>query len=177
MRWNVHGERPIYESEWVSLSMVDVELPDGRRFEHHVVKGGRAAAGAVVHHPDRGLLLLWRHRFITDAWGWEIPAGMVDEGETPEQAALREVEEESGWRVTGPLTPLCSFAPMSGIFDRTFHLFGATDATLIGDPTDVNESDRVEWVPVADAAELVRRGDVHDGFGLVAVLWALSLGV
>jgi 8-oxo-dGTP pyrophosphatase MutT (NUDIX family) len=52
-------------------------------------RGRRPAAG--VHDPDRGVLLLWRHRFITDSWGYEIPAGGVDEGETPAQAATREL--------------------------------------------------------------------------------------
>jgi 8-oxo-dGTP pyrophosphatase MutT (NUDIX family) len=75
----------------VRLALVDVEIPGVRRFEHHVVRVPRPAAGAVVHDPDRGVLLLWRHRFITDSWGYEIPAGGVDEGETPAQAATREL--------------------------------------------------------------------------------------
>src|SRR5207302_72068 len=96
VRWTVHGERPIYESDWVSLSMADVELPDGRRFDHHVVRAGAPAAGVVVHDPDRGFLLIWRHRFITDRWGWEVPAGRLDEGESAEDAAARETLEETG---------------------------------------------------------------------------------
>ena len=48
----------------------------------------RAAAAAVVRDPERGVLLIYRHRFITDSWGWEVPAGGVDPGETPEQAAV-----------------------------------------------------------------------------------------
>jgi ribosomal protein L34E len=36
MRWQVHGERSAYESDWRSLRLVDVEIPGGRRFEHHV---------------------------------------------------------------------------------------------------------------------------------------------
>ena len=88
MKWTVHGERLLYESPWVELELVDVELPDGQRFEHHVVRMPNKAAGAVVHDRDRGVLLLWRHRFITDAWGWEIPAGRIDPGEEP-GAALK----------------------------------------------------------------------------------------
>jgi hypothetical protein len=81
VRWHVHGERSLYESEWVCLSLVDVELPSGRRFEHHVVRMPASAAGVVVTDPDHdGVLLLWRHRFTTDTWGWEIPAGRVDAG-------------------------------------------------------------------------------------------------
>src|SRR3954447_18080616 len=87
MRRTVHGEKPLYESEWVSLTLVDVELPDGRRFDHHVVRMGHPAAGVVVHDPARGLLLIWRHRFIPDAWGWEIPAGRLDPREAGAAAA------------------------------------------------------------------------------------------
>ena len=69
MRWTIHGERSLYESDWVRLRLVDVELPDGHRFEHHVVRLPRDAAGTVVIDPERGVLLLWRHRFVTDGWG------------------------------------------------------------------------------------------------------------
>ena len=48
MQWTVHGRRSIYESAWVSLDLVDVELPDGQRFEQHVVRMARPVAGAAV---------------------------------------------------------------------------------------------------------------------------------
>ena len=95
----MHGERSVYESEWMSLSLVDVELPSGKRFEHHVLRMPCDAAGVVVDDPERGVLLLWRHRFISDTWGWEVPAGRVDPGETPEECAARETLEETGWTV------------------------------------------------------------------------------
>ena len=44
MRWHVHGERSLYDCEWVRLSLVDVVLPCGRRFEHHVVRMPASAA-------------------------------------------------------------------------------------------------------------------------------------
>jgi 8-oxo-dGTP pyrophosphatase MutT (NUDIX family) len=108
MRWTVHGERWIYESEWVGLSLVDVEQPSGARYEHHVVRMPAQAAGVVVMDDDRGVLLLWRHRFITDSWGWEVPAGRIDAGETPLAAGGRETLEETGWE-PGPMRPLASY--------------------------------------------------------------------
>ena len=89
MQWTIHGERAIYESPWISLHLADVELPDGQRLEDHVLRYPQQAAGTVVTDPERGVLLLWRNRFITDVWGGEIPAGRVEPGETPGEAAAR----------------------------------------------------------------------------------------
>ena len=174
MRWTVHGERPVYESEWMRLVLVDVEIPEGARFDHHVVRFPNSASGTVVHDPDRGILLLWRHRFITDTWGWEIPAGRIDPGETPEQAAVRETVEETGWR-PGPLRKLCAYAPSNGSSDQVFHLFTASAATHVGEPTDPGESERIDWVPVEDVRRLIAGGEVYDGLSLTALLWTLAL--
>lgn len=173
MRWIVHGERPLYESEWVGLALVDVEVPGGDRFEHHVVRMPGHAAGAVVHDPDRGLLLLWRHRFITDTWGWEIPAGRIDPGESGAQAAARETLEETGWR-PGPLRPLVTYQPSNGLSDQRFELFLANGATHLGDPSDPGEAERIEWVPVDEVRRIVRDGEMIDGLSLTAVLYALA---
>ena len=172
MRWTVHGEERIYESEWVSLALTDVEIPGGARFHHHVVRVPCSASGVVVVDDARGLLLLWRHRFITDTWGWEIPAGRVDPGETPEAAARREVLEETGWRVDH-LRPLVSYQPTNGLSDQVFHLFVGTGATHVGDPTDPGEAERIEWVPVARVRQLARDGAIVDGLSLSAILYAL----
>jgi 8-oxo-dGTP pyrophosphatase MutT (NUDIX family) len=176
VRWTVHGERSLYESEWMSLYLADVELPDGQRFEHHVLRIPSEAAATVVHDPERGLLLLWRHRFITDSWGWEIPGGRIDEGETPEQAAARETLEETGWRA-GPLRPIGAYHPLAGAVEQRFHVFLAEGAEHVGDPRDTFEAERVEWVPVARVRELIRAGEVSDGYSLTGLLWALELGL
>ncbi|MET0894687.1 MAG: NUDIX hydrolase [Acidimicrobiia bacterium] len=175
MRWTVHGERELYNSDWVRLTLVDVEIPNGERFEHHVVRMPNFAAGTVVCDPDRGLLLIHRHRFITDTWGWEIPAGRIDPGETAEVAAARETLEETGWR-PGPLRPLLVYQPTNGLSDQRFHIFSADGATHEGDPTDPGEAERVEWVPVDEVRALVQRGEMLDGLSLTAVLWALQFG-
>jgi 8-oxo-dGTP pyrophosphatase MutT (NUDIX family) len=151
----VHGERFLYESPWVSLSMVDVEVPDGQRFEHHVVRSTGPAVGVVVTDPERGVLLLWRHRFMTDEWGWEIPAGAVDPGEDLEVAAAREVLEETGWRV-GPLTHWLRWHPQSGRSDQVFEVFGADMAGSVGPVR--GRSDRVGSVRPAPGADRHRRG-------------------
>jgi 8-oxo-dGTP pyrophosphatase MutT (NUDIX family) len=175
MRWQVHGERSLHESDWMSLRLVDVEIPGGPRFEHHVVRYPLPATGTVVHDPARGVLMLWRHRFITDSWGWEIPAGRAEEGESLADAAAREALEETGWR-PGPLRLLVSFHPSNGSSDQTFHIFLADGATHVGEPTDPSESERIEWMPIPKLRDLVARNEVRDGLSLAGVTTALALG-
>ena len=173
MRWTVHGERILYESRWVRLAIADVELPDGERIEHDVVRLPREAALALVHDQGRGLLLLRRHRFITDSWGWEAPAGEIDDGEAPEDAAARETLEETGWR-PGPIRHLFSYFPMNGRVDQRFHVVLADGAEHVGEPADRNEAERVEWLPVERVRELIHAGEINDGYSLTALLWFLA---
>lgn len=176
MRWRVHGERWIYQSRWVSLAVTDVEIPGGERFEHHVVRMPRDAAAAIVHDGEEDrVLLIHRHRFITDTTGWEIPAGRIEEGEEPIAAAEREALEETGWR-PGPLSFLFSYYPAAGLTDHRFHVFVADGAEHVGEPRDFGESDRIEWIPAADLRALIRRGEITDGYSLTALLWFLQTG-
>ena len=173
MRWTVHGERTLYASDWMSIALGDVEVPGGSRFEHHVVRMPRPAAGVVVTDPDRGVLLLWRHRWTTDAWGWEIPAGRVEVGEELADGAAREVLEETGWR-PGPLTHLVTYHPTSGSSDHTFALFVARGAEQVGAPSDPAEAERVEWLPAERVRAEVGAGAVVDGLSLTALTWCMA---
>jgi 8-oxo-dGTP pyrophosphatase MutT (NUDIX family) len=176
MRWTVHGERSLYDSDWIRLHLADVEVPGLRRFEHHVVRMPAHAAGVVVRDADRGVLLLRRHRFITDTWGWEVPAGRIDAGETPLETARREVEEETGWRPLN-VQPLVSYYAANGVSDLTFHLFAAEGAEYVGERTDLTEAERVTWVPAANVRELVMTGGMPDGLSLTALLFAMARGL
>jgi 8-oxo-dGDP phosphatase len=172
-RWAVHGERALYESEWVTLALADVELPNGERFEHHVIRMPQQATAVVVHDLGLGLLMLWRHRFITDTWGWEVPAGRIEPGESPEQAGARETLEETGWS-PGPLRPLGTYHPANGFTDLRFHVFAAEGAFYEREPDGV-ETDRVEWIPLDRVHELIADGEISDGLTLTSLLWYLSL--
>lgn len=173
MEWTVHGRRPIYESPWVSLDLVDVELPDGRRFEQHVVRMGRPVAALVVVDERERVLLMWRHRHVTDTWGYEIPAGRVEEGESAEETAVREAEEETGWR-PGPVRPLVTSQPSNGSIDSHHHLFLADGAEYIGPPTDITEAERIEWVPLGDVRGLIAEEKIVSGPTLIGLLHVLS---
>jgi len=174
VRWTVHGERAVYESPWMTVTLADVEIPGERRFEHHVLRMPCHASGVVIEDPARGVLLLWRHRFTTDTWGWEVPAGRIDPGETPVEAGEREAYEETGWR-PGPLTHLTTYFPHNGTSDATFHLFRAEGATYVSEPIDTSESERVEWRTWDQIRDALAAGEVGDGLSMTALLWVLAM--
>ena len=174
-RWTVHGEQRVYSSYWIDLRLADVELPDGTRFPHHVVRMHRDAVGVVAIDRDRGILLLHRHRFVTDTWGWEIPAGAVDEGETLVEAAVRETVEETGWR-PGRLELIGWSYPSNGLMDQRFHYFVADGAEHVGEPSDVAEVERVEWMPVDEVRRLLAADGLRDGLSVTGLALALAQG-
>lgn len=167
MKWQVHGERSVYSSDWVSVSLVDVEVPGVRRFEHHAVEAGDAA-GVVLLDPDDRVLLLWRHRFLHDAWGWEIPAGIIDEGEDALAGARRECIEETGW-APGELTRLYGFAPVAGLTRQRFTVFRARAVEQVGEPAP-DEHSHMEWMTVDQVREVLDAEQVLDGMSVIGLL-------
>jgi 8-oxo-dGTP pyrophosphatase MutT (NUDIX family) len=172
--WRVHGERPLYTSEWLNVSLAEVELPDGKRFDHHVVRLPHPAVGVVIHDAERGVLLLRRHRFITDTWGWEIPAGRVEPGETLEQAGERESVEETGWRPLD-LEYLGFSHPTNGLMEQRFEYFLAPRAEHVGD-FDRTETESIAWFARDDVRTLIEQGEVPDGLSVTALGMAFALG-
>lgn len=169
----MHGERVVYGSDWVSVGLVDVTLPSGRRIDHHVVRVPRPAVATVVVRDPGEVLLIRRHRFITDTWGWEVPAGGVDRGETPLEAAARETREETGW-APGPLEQVLTYHPSNGLSDQVFHVFCGRGAEHEGAPTDPDEAAEVGWRDLGQVRELIADGEVTDGLSLTSLLWALD---
>ncbi|MEC4015227.1 NUDIX domain-containing protein [Streptomyces sp. H27-D2] len=170
--WQIHGERTVYDNPWVKLALVDVEPPGVERFEHHVVRLQHVAIAAVVDDADR-VLMLWRYRFVPDRWGWELPGGIVDAGEDALHTALREVEEETGWRPDS-LEHVVTYQPMVGMVDSPHEIFVGQGAQHVGDPTDAEEAGHVEWVPLAAIPALMARDELMGSGTLVALLHLLA---
>lgn len=171
--WTAHGERVAYDSPWVRVNLVDVEAPDGNRFDHHVVELSRIAVALVVDDRDR-VLMLWKYRFVTEQWGYELPGGMVDDGEEPAVAAARETAEESGWQVRDRPEHLLTIQPLPGQVRAPVEVYLWRDAEHVGDPTDPQEVGAVEWVDIARAPELVARGELLGAATATALLLYLD---
>jgi len=173
--WLIHGERDLYSSEWVRLSMVDVEPPAGGRFEHHVVTIAPAAMTAVLDQAGKHVGLIWRHRFAPDVWNWELPGGLVDDDEDPAETARRELVEEVGLSVEG-LRHLVTFEPMIGMVRSAHHVYAATALDGASEPTELNEGSGLQWIALDSIRQRIDDGEVRNSGTLVALLHLLAFG-
>lgn len=176
-RTQAFGERTVYDNRWVRLTQVEIEPPDGRRFWHHVVRLQRIALAAILDSTGEALLMTQRHRWAIDTVGWELPGGIVEQGESGAECAAREAEEETGWRPDSTLQHILSFEPMPGMVVTPHEIYLGRGATQVGEPTDLEEAGLVEWVDLSDAAKLARSGQIAGSGSLVAVLHILAFGV
>jgi 8-oxo-dGTP pyrophosphatase MutT (NUDIX family) len=170
--WTVHGRRAIYQSPWVELWLDDVEDSAGRRFDHHVVRVPREAVTVAILNAAGEVLMMYRHRFIPDAYQWELPSGWIDPDEKPEDAARREAAEETGWQ-PGELHSLGTCNADNGLVQLRSHLYYTDDATHLGEPTDPAETATLAWFPLGRVQQLIDDDLVTDAPILVTLLRVL----
>jgi 8-oxo-dGTP pyrophosphatase MutT (NUDIX family) len=168
-QWIIHGEREIDATRRLRLSIAQVELPDGARFEQYVLRIPAASMCLLVDEKNR-VLMLRRHRFILDRWVWELPGGYLEEGEDPSECAAREAEEETGWRPSS-VEHLVTFQPMVGMADAANHLYLGRDAVYVAAP-DVNEPGEVAWIDLDEVPGMIADGRVVGAASVIGLMAA-----
>jgi 8-oxo-dGTP pyrophosphatase MutT (NUDIX family) len=172
-RWIIHSERLVDETRRLRLSIAQVELPEGVRFEQYVLRMPKAAMTVVLDDARECVLMIWRHRFVPDCWTWELPGGYVDPNEDPALTAAREVEEETGWRPRN-ITLLTRFQPLVGTADFENLIFLSEGAEDTGEPADINEAARVEWINLGSVRDRISRGEIIGAGTQIGLLHMLA---
>lgn len=132
--------------------IVTLEVLDGR---YEVVR--HADAVAVLVADGRRVLGVRQRRVAVASDTWEIPAGLIDPGETPDQAARRELAEEVG--LTGRLDAVASFYVSPGFTDERTYLFRATELSEHRLDGDDDEDLTPEWRDALEVWQAVANGD------------------
>jgi 8-oxo-dGTP pyrophosphatase MutT (NUDIX family) len=170
-RWKVLDERVVDENPRLRLSVATVELPDGTVFDQYVMRTPRGAMTVVLDDDSERVLLIWRHRFVTGQWLWELPGGFIDPGEDGAAAAAREVEEETGYRPRS-IEPILTFNPIAGTADTAYELYLARGADHVGTP-DPNETEAIRWIPLTELPGLITKGEISGAATIIGVQHAL----
>lgn len=165
------GERRAWTGRRLSVSVVDVEAPDGSRHPREVVRHPGAVAVAPLHD-DGTVTLVRQYRAALDQDLWEIPAGLRDvDGEPTEETARRELAEEAGLRADR-LEPLVTFHNSAGFSDEAVVIYLATGLSDVPDDRQGVEEQHmlVERKPLTEALAMVDDGRITDAKTVIAVL-------
>lgn len=126
----------------------------------------------ILPMKDGKVILQRQYRYPIQGWQWELPGGFVDEGETPQEAAARELKEETGYEA-GQLCPLGAFYPSFGSTNEKIYLFFAECRAQSGCHREPGEVIQMQELPKEEFRKLVQSGEFMHGAGLAA--WARYL--
>lgn len=170
----VLSSRRLHDGRIVKLSVDEVRLPNGNVVSLEVVRHPGASAVVPVDH-ERNVILVRQYRHATGSWLLEVPAGKLDHpGESPEDCALREVEEETGYRA-GRLVSLGWIWTTPGFTDERIWLYLARDLTATRANLQADEVLTVEKLPLDEAARRAASGEIVDAKSVCALLRAVAL--
>jgi ADP-ribose pyrophosphatase len=133
-----------------------------------------------LHHTERGTALLvnqFKYPSYEKGPGWitEVVAGMIDKGETPEEAIRREIQEETGYRADS-VEHISTFYVSPGGSSERIILYYATVSGVgrrskSGGLASENEDIKLIELPLADAFDQLRRGEIADAKTIIALMW------
>jgi ADP-ribose pyrophosphatase len=138
-----------------------IDEKSGFQIKRSVVRHRGSAVMLAVDDKKR-ILLVRQYRLPADRYLWELPAGKVDEGEKPLQAAKRELVEETGYKAK-TWTKLASFFVSPGFVQERMTIYLAKDLTA-GEATPM-EDERIEakWFKRKEVAKMIDDSEIEDG--------------
>ena len=159
----------VFSGRRFAVTVEDVTLPNGHKM--HMEKVHCPEVCHVVPILGDKVILLRQFRPIVKEWLYEIPAGLIDKGETPAEAAKRELEEETGFKA-GKLIHLTTVFTSPGFTDELAHVFAATDLRAGVQNLEPSENLRFFKSPLKRALKLVETGRMKNSVGALALLLA-----
>jgi ADP-ribose pyrophosphatase len=164
----------LYSGRIVNLDLDSVRFPDGSVGQLEILR--HPGASAVVpfldppRDPDPRVVLIRQFRHAADGFIWEVPAGRLDGGESPETCARRELEEETGMRA-GRLERLTTIYTTPGFTDERIHLFLAEELEPGAEHREADEFMELHTLRWSEVRRLIESGEIVDGKTLVSLLF------
>ncbi len=164
----------LYSGRVLNLDLDTVEFPDRSTGTLEMIR--HPGASAVLpflddpHDADPRIALIRQFRHAADGFVFEIPAGRLDPGETPDACARRELEEETGYTST-QLSQLITIYTTPGFTEERIHLFMATGLTSGAHRREADEFMEIHRLRWSEVLAMVGQGQIVDGKTLAAILF------
>jgi ADP-ribose pyrophosphatase len=159
----------VFKGKVFSIDRDRVKMPNGRAVTVDVVRHSRSVVLVPVPEPGK-VILVRQYRYAVNAFLWELPAGSVDEGESPEEAAGRECHEEIGL-IPSTIVRLSAMYPTPGYCDEEMVFFRLSGLEKTDERAAVDEDEDIESkvFELRDARDMVRSGEIQDMKTLVGL--------
>ena len=159
----------IYTGKKVKLELhhLQNEETETRHIREVVVHPGAVVVLAITN--DDQVVLIRTKRYAVGQYLIELPAGTLEKGEDPINCAGRELLEETGY-LAGRLKPIGNFFTSPGILSEKMYAFVAYDLEQQKQALEEGEEIELQFATVDDAIDMIRRGEIHDGKTIAALL-------
>ena len=168
--WVTHSTRTVYENPWIRVTESEVTNPSGRPGIYGVVHFRNRAIGVLPIDAEGHTWLVGQYRYTLGSYEWEIPEGGCPDGESPLEAAKRELREETGLIAGQYRVLLDNLALSNSVSDERATIYVATDLTQAEADPEETEALQVRRLPLSEAIAMVRRGEITDSISVIALL-------
>ena len=167
------SSKSVFTGRVVGLKVDQIELENGVQSIREVVTH-RPALAIVPLDDDSNVILVKQYRYPIGSLLLEVPAGIIEDDESPIECAQRELQEEIGYRA-GDLKILSEFWTAPGFSNELMYGYLARDLTKSSLPADYDENIEIIRIPFDDILTLISRGEIKDAKTIATLLMASSL--
>ena len=159
-------KKRVYDGITIGIDVYDLTI-EGRKVKREIIKHPGAAAILAFDEKNR-LILVRQHRY-PHGYELEIPAGTLEKGESPKACALREIQEETGYRAKR-MTHLVTYYPSIGYNTEAIHCFVASGLTQVKKKLDTDEFITVKKIELPKLLKMIKAGKIIDSKTICAVM-------
>jgi len=169
--WKVNSVKKVYSNDLIELYEDSLDL---NGIEKVYTRAVRKDYSTVVPFVSNEILVIKSYRYLVDSIQIEIPSGYIDEGESPKEAAIRELKEETGYSAKDVIS-IGHYTLDYSMFDQIGNLFVAYGLVKVGNQSlGIMEKIDVERISIKEIKRLLFEGKILNAASIVALYRALD---
>ena len=159
-------KKRIYDGRIIQVDDYSLTI-EGRKVRREIIK--HPGASAILAFDEKGRIILIRQHRFPRGYILEIPAGTLEKGESPKRCALREIQEETGYKAKR-MTHLITYYPSVGYNTEAIHCFVASGLTPVKMKLDTDEFITVKKMELSKLIRMIKSGKIIDSKTICAVM-------